>query len=218
MSGLSQLLGKFIVFDGPDGAGKTTLRDRVACELRNEGLKVFRCKDPGGTEVGDRIRSVILDHDLTGMDARCEVFLFMASRAQLISEVVRPALQAGEVVLCDRFISASCAYQVAAGISIDVVIELARLAVGDSWPDLTFVVDVPVDVGFARLASSSSRAALDSMERRSRDFHNAVRRNFLDLSDRYPAPVEVVDGRRPLDELTNQVITRLEQFSKSSGP
>ncbi len=112
---MESLGGKFIVFDGPDGCGKTTQRDLLARHLEDQGLNVVTCKDPGGTEIGDRIRHILLDFDLSEMDVCCETLLFMASRAQLVGEVIDPALKQNKVVLCDRFVSATCAYQGAAG-------------------------------------------------------------------------------------------------------
>ena len=105
------LPGKFIVFDGPDGCGKSTQSNRFAERVRAAGGGVTTCRDPGGTAIGDRIRSVLLDYDLSTMDVRCEAMLFMASRAQLIAEVVEPALDRNETVVCDRFITSTCAYQ-----------------------------------------------------------------------------------------------------------
>src|SRR5207249_2165324 len=134
----------------PDGSGKSTQRARLADALQAMGLTVVQTKDPGGTVIGDRIRHVLLDYDLSDMDVRCETFLFMASRAQLVGEVVEPALKARQVVLCDRFISSTCAYQGAAGYDIPRVIEVGRYAVGDTWPDLTLILDLPVEEGFAR--------------------------------------------------------------------
>src|SRR6185436_4631396 len=146
----TKLSGKFIVFDGPDGSGKGTQLQLLAEKLTAAGLQVVRAKDPGGTPIGDRIRSVLLDFDLSTMDVRCETFLFMASRAQLISEVIEPALKASKVVLCDRFISSTCAYQGAAGYDPQRIIELGRLAVGNTWPQLTIILDVPPEEGFRR--------------------------------------------------------------------
>ncbi|MFH1746124.1 MAG: dTMP kinase [Planctomycetota bacterium] len=132
-----KLSGKFIVIDGPDGSGKGTQLERLAAWISGRGGTCVRARDPGGTDIGNRIRHVLLDYDLAEMDAHCEALLFMASRAQLVAEIVRPALQAGHTVLCDRFISATCAYQVAAGFPQQHVIELGHLAVGQTWPDLT---------------------------------------------------------------------------------
>jgi dTMP kinase len=206
------LSGKFIVIDGPDGAGKGTQIERLKSLITAQGGEWVYAKDPGGTPIGDRIRHVLLGYDLSEMDPHCEALLFMASRAQLVAEVVRPAVAAGKTVVGDRFISATCAYQVAAGFPREEVIALGRLAVGETWPDLTIVLDVPPEVGFERTKRSPKTtrrprksansdqlnmfadAQVDAMERRPLDFHRQVRENFRDLPSVYPAPVEVIDG------------------------
>lgn len=221
-SALHKRSGRFLVLDGPDGAGKTTVSGVLADRLTGRGLRVTRCKDPGGTEAGDRIRSVLLDHDLDGMDIRSEVLLFMASRAQLVADVVAPALERGDVVLCDRFVSANLAYQCAAGADFDAIIRLARYAIGDTWPDLTIILDVPSELGFARLGerarsgkapqaeSDVDATGLDAMERRSGAFHQRVRTNFLSLPGRYPSPVEIVDASGSLEKVVQAVTERVE--------
>ncbi len=206
-----QLAGRFIVVDGPDGSGKGTVLEHLAELVAAEGGHCRRARDPGGTEIGDRIRHVLLDFDLSEMAPRCETLLFMASRAQLVNEVVRPALDAGETVLCDRFISATCAYQGAVGVSLAQIIELGRHAVDDLWPDLTVILDVPPEVGFERTGrkphhatrkgdvgqlSMFDGATPDAMERRPLDYHRKVRQLFLGLGDIYPSRVEVVDASR----------------------
>jgi dTMP kinase len=221
------LKGCFFVLDGPDGAGKTTVRQEVARRLREASIEVTECRDPGGTVTGDRIRGILLDHDLAGMDVRCETLLFMASRAQLVSESIRPALNEGHVVLCDRFVSSTCAYQVAAGNNLGSILSLARFAVGSCWPDLTLVLDVPVDIGFNRIGQRSAPSRTggngagspgpavvhDSMERRPVAFHQAVRDNFLQLPLKYPSPVEIVDATPPLPEVVDQILERLLSFA-----
>jgi dTMP kinase len=208
---VARLRGKFLVFDGPDGCGKSTQRARFAERLRAAGGDVVETKDPGGTVYGDMIRRILLDHDLATMDVRCEAFLFMASRAQLVGEVVRPALAAGRTVLCDRFISATCAYQVAAGYDVERVLTLGRYAVEDTWPDFTVVIDVPPSVGFARTGRQASDAGrnrsrdagqgllidgarTDAMEARPLEFHQRVRDAYLSLPQHYPKPLVIVDG------------------------
>jgi dTMP kinase len=224
---LYNLRGKFIVLDGPDGSGKTTVQAGVAAQLREAGLPVTLCKDPGGTVAGDRIRSVLLDHDLTQMTVQCETLLFMASRAQLVREVVRPALKEGRIVLCDRFVSSTCAYQVAAGDDFGTILELARYAVDKTWPDLTLVLDVPVEVGFARIGRrlsarretqlagprAGAETTFDAMERRPAAFHEAVRANFLALPGRYPMPVEIVDAMQPAEAIIEEVVSRLHRLA-----
>jgi dTMP kinase len=214
--------GKFIVLDGPDGSGKGTQLDRLAAWITAAGGACVRARDPGGTDIGDRIRQVLLGYDLSGMDPCCEALLFMASRAQLVAEVVRPAQAQGRTVLCDRFISATCAYQVAAGLPVEQVLELGRLAVGPTWPDLTLVLDVPPETGFARTGrkphqagrrgrGTGGQAALfegstpDAMERRPLEFHRRVRELFRNLPRVYPAPVVVIDAARDADAVWQDV-------------
>lgn len=221
------LRGKFIVLDGPDGAGKSTQRQRLADELTAHGIPVVLCRDPGGTQIGDRIRSVLLDYDLSKMDVACETLLFMASRAQLVGEIIRPALHRVHTVLCDRFVTATCAYQGAAGYDPRRVIELAKFAIGDTWPNLTVVIDVEPGEGFGRIGRRSSQAGKrrksadegqalpfaegnvkdkpDAMEARSLEFHRRVRQMFRELPSYYPAPVVVVDGAGDADTVYKRV-------------
>jgi dTMP kinase len=148
------------------------------------------------------------------MDVRCETLLYMASRAQLVGEVIEPAIKAGTVLLCDRFISATCAYQGAAGYDVAQIIKLACFAVGQTWPDLTLIVDVPAEEGFRRTGRKAHHAGQrrksdadqglllddiepDAMEARPLEFHRKVRKLFLELPSDYPGRVEVIDGMRP---------------------
>jgi len=225
-----RLRGKFLVFDGPDGAGKSAQKQRIADLLTDTGIGVESCRDPGGTTIGDRIRHVLLDYDLSEMDKHCETMLFMASRAQLLAERIRPALARGDTVLCDRFITSTCAYQGAAGYDPKRVIELARFAVGeppDGWPDLTIVLDVDVEEGFDRIGRKASHAGknrntsgeallisgakTDAMEARPIDFHRKVRQIFLEVAGYYPTPVVVVDGRSDVDAVHNRILEALAE-------
>lgn len=218
-----KLTGKFIVFDGPDGSGKGTQIRMLAEQLRAEGLQVTLARDPGGTEIGDRIRQVLLGYDLSKMDVRCETFLFMASRAQLVGEVIEPAMRAGHVVLCDRFVSATCAYQGAGGYDISRIIDLGRYAVGDTWPQLTLILDLPSEEGFRRTGRKPQHAGrnrkkhdteqplllhdveTDAMEARPLDYHRKVRNLFLSLPPEYPGRIEVIDAT-PAPEVVHQAI------------
>lgn len=208
---VDKLRGKFVVLDGPDGCGKTTQLDRLAEALTAAGGDVVRTRDPGGTEIGDRIRHILLDYDLSRMDVRCETLLFMASRAQLVGEVIGPALTAGRTVVCDRFISSTCAYQGAAGHDVEAVIRLGDSAVGRVWPDVTCVLDLSPEEGLerARRRSADSARAADAMEARPLAFHRRVRELFVKLPDVYPKPVVIVDARGSVDEVFAAIIEAL---------
>jgi dTMP kinase len=207
-----KLAGKFIVFDGPDGSGKGTQIERLARELGSQGIEVVCARDPGGTAIGDQIREILLHKDLlTGMDVRCETLLFMASRAQLVKEVIAPAVGAGKVVLCDRFISATCAYQGARGYDVGRIIELGRFAVGDTWPQLTLILDVPAEEGLKRAgrrcgAAAGGAAKHDAMEARPVDFHRKVRELFRHLPMEYPGRIEIIDGTGTPDAVHEQIL------------
>lgn len=222
-----KLAGKFLVFDGPDGAGKGTQLDRLERSLTDAGAEVVRARDPGGTAIGDRIRAALLDYRNDEIDVRCETFLFMASRAQLMAEVIQPALDAGKTVLCDRFVSATCAYQGAAGYDIDEILTLAPTATGGRWPDLTLILDVDVARGFARTgrkppSRQSSQDApeqgmlftgvkTDALESRPVAYHEKVRKIFLALPDRYPAPVVIVDGRGAIEQVGADILETISR-------
>lgn len=218
---------RFLVFDGPDGAGKSTQRERMAEALRAAGVDVVVTRDPGGTAIGDRIRSVLLDHDLSRMDVACETLLFMASRAQLVAEVIKPALAVGKTVLCDRFVTSTCVYQGAAGYDPRRVIELARFAIGDCFPHATVIFDLDAEEGFARIGRKAHHAGrnrknegagvlfagakTDAMEARSLDFHRRVRRMFLEVHAYYPTPVVTVEAQGDVDAVHLRVVEALQR-------
>lgn len=217
---ITSIRGKFVVLDGPDGSGKSTQIRRLARELSAAGLDVVTGRDPGGTAIGDRIRAVLLDHDLSTMDVNCEALLFMASRAQLVAEVIRPALSAGITVLCDRYVSSTCAYQGAAGMDPRRVLALAPFAIGDTWPHATIVVSVGAEVGLRRIDEmvrrrGDERARRDAMERRTVDFHREVHASYLRLPEYYPAPIAVVDGDGNEDAVFERMI---EAIVRTLGP
>ncbi|MDY7010284.1 MAG: dTMP kinase [Planctomycetota bacterium] len=207
-----KLAGKFIVLDGPDGSGKSTQLALLADRLGRQGVDVVTACDPGGTKIGEKIRAILLDRKNGGMSPMCEMLLFMASRAQLIAEVIRPALEGGKVVLCDRFISATVAYQGAAGIDSKTIIELGDIAVGGLWPDLTIILDVPVATGMERISDGRSCPG-DRMETKGSSFHQAVRRIFKELARHYPRPVEHVDADRKPEAVFESVLDAMKTIS-----
>jgi len=225
-----RLAGKFLVLDGPDGSGKSTQLARLKDHLTALGARVETVRDPGGSDVGDAIRKILLDRSTGRMGAMCETLLFMASRAQLIEERIRPALNAGKVVLCDRFVSATLAYQGAAGVDANVVLSLAESAVQGIWPDLTIILDVPVQVGMQRAGSrgdwsrSSEKSAKDQpslfgdrLEARSESYHEAVRRNFRALPKEYPHPAVCIKGDRDVEAVFEDILAALEKAFPESA-
>ncbi|MEK6642391.1 MAG: dTMP kinase [Planctomycetota bacterium] len=224
---LERIRGKFLVFDGVDGAGKGSQLQLLGESLTAAKIPWVQAKDPGGTEIGDRIRHVLLDYDLTKMDVRCEALLFMASRAQLLHDVIDPALAAGKTVLCDRFVSATCAYQGAAGYDPLRVIDLARFAIDKTWPHLTLLFDLSAEEGLDRTGrrpkSKKKNGDVhgqvrlfhdthpDAMEHRPLDFHHKVRNMFLDLPAIYPAPITIIDGSGSVEAVQAKVMEALDR-------
>lgn len=189
---LKALEGRFLVFDGPDGSGKSTQFVRFSRHCHDAGLAVCEVREPGGTNIGEQIRHVLLDPANTEMSLRCEMMLYMASRAQLIEEKIRPALQRGALVLADRFISSTLAYQgTAGGMTAEEILSVGRVAIGDHWPDLTVIFDVD-----ERTAASRLNPLLDRMERKGAEFHQRVRRGFLEQARHMPHRYLVIDASR----------------------
>ena len=200
--------GFFISLDGLDGAGKSTQCRLLADWLRGRGLTVVPCADPGGTEIGDVLRGLLLNHR-GDMTLACEAFLFMASRAQLVSEIIRPALNSGQWVICDRFLLANVVYQGhAGGLDPQQLWTMGRLATGGLEPDLTIVLDLPNEVATAR-----RKVDADRMERRGDDFHARVRAGFRAEARRRPDHIRVVDASRPI-EVVHQEICRTVESAK----
>jgi len=196
----SILAGKFIVLDGPDGAGKSTQLASLADFLRQTGVELVRTRDPGGTVIGDRIRQILLDRSHEKMSIACELMLYMASRAQLVAEVIAPALRAGCCVLCDRYISSTVAYQGAGGADVEAILSAARVAVGDVWPDLTVILDIDPAAGLARLTG-----AKDRMEAKNLPFHRRVRELFLKQAADHPQRFAVLDASAGTEEVQRRL-------------
>jgi len=204
-----KLAGRFLVIDGPDGAGKSTQLRLLAEFLRAGGLAVCEVRDPGGTPIGERIREVLLDNAHTEMTIGCEILLYMASRTQLMGEVIAPALAAGRCVLCDRWVSSTVAYQVAEGkAEADEVLAAYRLALRDVWPDLTVILDVPAETGLARLEGQADR-----IEAKGPAFHRRVRSLFLAQAEQRPAGSVVLDGTGAVEEVQAALRRTLEDWT-----
>jgi dTMP kinase len=182
--------GAFLVLEGPDGSGKTTQAAGLARWLESRGREVVACRDPGGTGLGDRLRGLLLDRSTLAIGLRAEMLLYMSSRAQLVEEVIRPALGAGRVVVCDRFLLSNVAYQgYAGGLEVDEVWKVGQVATGGLMPDLTLLIDVPPEVARARVGPPRDR-----IEDRPEAYRARVRDGFLRAAEVYPAPIAVIDG------------------------
>jgi dTMP kinase len=208
---LRGLAGRFVVFDGPDGSGKSTQFRRLLAALCDQHVPVCEVREPGGTAVGERIRHILLDPAHTEMTLRCEMMLYMASRAQLVEEKIRPALTRGEFVLADRYVSSTLAYQGAAGgLPLDEIMAVARAACGTPgtplacWPDLTVIFDVDEVTARSRLSP-----LLDRIEQRSTEFHRTVRAGYLDQARREPGRYAIVDASKCEDDVTQALMTVL---------
>jgi len=210
---LHALAGQFIVFDGPDGSGKSTQFSRFAAHCRHAGLTVCEVREPGGTSIGEQIRNVLLDPRNTEISLPTEMMLYMASRAQLIEQVVRPALEKQSLVLADRFISSTLAYQgTAGGMSPEQIMAVGRVAVGDCWPDLAVVFDVDQQTAASRL-----NPLLDRMEMKGAAFHQRVRQGYLDQAASDPDHYLVIDARHGPDDVFDALMLALrERFGNNN--
>jgi len=186
----SLLPGRFIVFDGPDGSGKSTQFQAVAKVAQAAGIETVEVREPGGTPIGEKIRAVLLDPANSEMVTRCEMLLYMASRAQLMEERILPALARGAFVLADRFISSTLAYQGSAGgLARQDILSVGDIAIGGRWPDLVVVFDVDW-----KTAQSRMSRALDRIEQKDADYHRRVREGYLEQARSQPDKYLVVDS------------------------
>jgi dTMP kinase len=212
---MTNLRGKFIVFDGGEGCGKSTQARLLRERLERENIPVQLVHDPGATRIGEMVRAILLNPDNTDMGMRCEMLLYMASRAQMMVEKILPALQRGEVVISDRFVSSTLAYQLGGdGLSAKEIRDVAEVAIKGRWPDLTLIFDLPVEASQARVRPKFSlfpddpRAGLDldRIEQRSLEYHAQVRKNYLDQVKLDPKRYQVIDAARPVEEVHEDVV------------
>ncbi len=192
--------GRLIAFEGVEGAGKSTQLELLRQTLEKAGHRVVSTREPGGTTVGEQIRSILLDRGST-LDPRAEALLFAAARAQLVEQVIRPALERGETVLCDRYLHSSLAYQgVARGLGVEPVAAVNAFATGGLLPDLVVLLAVDPAEGLDRV-----RGALDRIEDQDLEFHQQVERGFMELAAADPVRFLVVDAARPAEQVAAEV-------------
>jgi len=201
--------GIFITFEGGEGCGKSTQQRMLARRLEAAGHTVRTLREPGGTIVGEAVRSLLLDPEHAGLDPIAEVLLYEASRAQLIAEVIEPALEAGEVVLCDRFFDSSTAYQGhARGLPLAQIESLNRIATGGLLPDRTLLLDIDAVLGIQRATSNGA----DRLEAEDIAFHERVRAGFLRIAAENPERVHVVDASGSVEDVAARIADELSDL------
>ncbi len=186
--------GLFITFEGTDGAGKTTQIERLTADLRQTGYNVCLTREPGGTPISEQIRDMLLNPDHSEMAATTELLLYAASRAQHVSEVIKPALEAGKVIISSRFADATVVYQgYGRGLDLDRIHHLNRIATDGVTPDVTFVLDLPVEIGLQRV--QNSRGGLDRLEREKIEFHQRLREGYQIIAKQEPERLKIIDAQ-----------------------
>lgn len=195
----------FITFEGPEGSGKSSVLNEVVSRFRSEGLEIVQTREPGGTEIAEQIRNVILKKENTALDPRAEALLYAASRRQHLVEKVWPAIKEGKLVFCDRFLDSSLAYQGGArNLGIDNVLEINLFATENTYPDLTILFDIEPELGLERIARNANRE-VNRLDLEKLDFHHGVRNTFLSLAKRYSNRYVVIDASKSYEEVVNEV-------------
>jgi dTMP kinase len=185
--------GKFLVLDGPEGCGKSTQAQLLLQRLKTSDHDAILVRDPGSTPTGEQIRALLLNPASGDINMRCEMLLYMAARAQMMAQIILPALHSGQTVICDRFVSSTLAYQLGGdGLTSDDIRKTAAIAIRDRWPDLTIILDLPVEKAMSRI-----NRQMDRIEQRSREYHEQVRRNYLDQAAADPKHYRVIAADRP---------------------
>jgi dTMP kinase len=205
------MTGLFITFEGGEGCGKSTQIAALKARLEALGKTVVQTREPGGTALGESVRNLLQYDDAgQGMSPEAELLLFAASRAQHVRELIAPAIAEGQIVLCDRFLDSTTVYQgVARAIDSKKVDTINQFAIGDTNPDLTILIDLPPEIGLARVHARSD-GQLDRMEKEAIGFFQAVRQGYLDLAKSEPKRFLVLDGSQSVEELETQIWQKVE--------
>ncbi len=201
-------MGLFVTLEGPDGSGKTTQEKMLTEYLQARGLSVICTREPGGTEIGEQIREVIFSQKSGAIRDETEVLLFSAARAQIVGQLIRPALADGKIVLCDRYADSTMAYQgYGLGLDLAALRAITRFATGGLVPDLTFYIDVPVEEGLARKHGGD----VNRLDEKDVAYHRRVRAGYLEMARQEPHRWVVVDGTQPRDQVQQQLRERLDR-------
>ena len=202
--------GLFITFEGLDGSGKTTQIALLADYLKRKGHQVITTIEPGGTNLGDRIRQILLDKNNAGMSNKAETFLFEASRAELVSKVIAPALGSGKIIICDRFFDSTIAYQgIARGLGMEKIMELSLWATDGIIPDLTFLLSVDVEGGEKRLSGSSKNR--DRIESEEEKFKQRIFDGYIELARKYSGRIVLIDAKQEIKTIFSQIRERVDK-------
>ena len=202
--------GIFITIEGPDGSGKTTIINMLAENLQKEGFEVMATREPGGIEIAEQIRQVILDRDNTAMDPRTEALLYAAARRQHLAEKVKPALEKGKIILCDRFVDSSLAYQgYARGLGIDEVYSINEFAIEDMMPQLTLYFDLAPELVLERINKNKGRE-VNRLDLENLEFHQKVREGYMILADRFADRIVKIDASRDLESVYDDAETKIK--------
>jgi len=205
------MTGRFITVEGIEGVGKTTNMEYLQQLITAAGKELVVTREPGGTPLGEAIRGLLLDPDYHGMDPDCELQLMFAARAEHLDKVIKPAIEAGQWVLCDRFTDATYAYQGGGrGLDVEKIAVLEQLVQGEFRPDLTLLLDVPVEIGLAR---AGRRSTPDRFEQEKAEFFDRVRQAYLDLARIHEGRYRVIDASQPLDNVQQQLAAVLPFIS-----
>lgn len=194
----------FITIEGVEGSGKSSTMKKVVERLKKEGYQIVTTREPGGTPIAEQIRNIILDVNNTNLDARAEALLYAASRRQHLIEKVWPNLRDGKIVICDRYIDSSLAYQGGARhLGIENIININMFATENTWPDLTLLFDIDPEIGLRRIAQNNNRE-VNRLDLEKLDFHRNVRKTFLELAKKYPNRYVIIDSSKPQNEVENE--------------
>ena len=203
--------GKFITIEGCEGSGKTSIIKILCEDLVNNNIPYLSTREPGGSKISEQIRNVILNVDNTKMDYMTEALLYAASRRQHLEEIVKPALNEGKIVICDRYLDSSLAYQgYARGIGIEEVYNINMYATSGFLPDLTIYIDIPVEVGLERIKDNNRNVNRLDLEKVA--FHKKVREGYLKIAQMYPERIKVIDGNADLEEVYKRVKKELKNI------
>jgi dTMP kinase len=206
--------GIFITIEGPDGAGKTTIINMLAKNLEKDGFEVMATREPGGIDIAEQIRHVILDKKNTAMDPRTEALLYAAARRQHLAEKVKPALEEGKIILCDRFVDSSLAYQgYARGLGIDEVYSINKFAIEEMMPQLTLYFDLDPVVGLERIDKNKGRE-VNRLDLEKLEFHQKVREGYMILAERFSERIVKIDASAEIDAVYEEAEAKIKELLK----